>query len=397
MRTTQTTKIQTKSTTSFQYLITIKPLGFLYGSAGRFLSPENLVGRSGTSFPPNAATLSGVFAHHFNGDQNTLDNLQLAGPFWSFLEDVNNFFVPTPMNCLSGGKTLKDKINKLEYLKIKNLINLCKFCQNKWLNYEEMISKANNNNKLKICNLPPTGKFESKTWIAISDWEKLQKTNTNLSDISVYLDPWQFNPHLHPKLEDKERITQEGELFLENAVELNPNTCLVYLSNIELPSGWYRFGGEGHIVEIESTPIEETVEEKKTAKYWLNQPLKTAFALITPAIWGSNRFSFRAPKMNQETGQLYWGEKEVKALLTKHPITHRYRLGNRKNGHQKHQPKLLSRGRYAVPSGSVYVLDEPLNCTWQNLEDSWFPREGYYSMKRWGCGLALPLESAITF
>lgn len=36
----------------FQYLILIQPLGFLYGSAGRFLSPENLVGRSGTSFPP---------------------------------------------------------------------------------------------------------------------------------------------------------------------------------------------------------------------------------------------------------------------------------------------------------------------------------------------------------
>lgn len=33
----------------FQYLIIIKPLGFLYGSAGRFLSPDNLVGRSGTS------------------------------------------------------------------------------------------------------------------------------------------------------------------------------------------------------------------------------------------------------------------------------------------------------------------------------------------------------------
>ena len=45
-----------------KYLITIAPLGLLYGSAGRFLSPENLVGRSGTHFPPSSATLSGLFA-----------------------------------------------------------------------------------------------------------------------------------------------------------------------------------------------------------------------------------------------------------------------------------------------------------------------------------------------
>jgi len=35
----------------FKYLAIIEPLGFLYGSAGRFLSPENLVGRSGANFP----------------------------------------------------------------------------------------------------------------------------------------------------------------------------------------------------------------------------------------------------------------------------------------------------------------------------------------------------------
>jgi hypothetical protein len=46
----------------FTHLIIIEPLGLLYGSAGRFLSPENLVGRSGTNFPPSAATLSGLFA-----------------------------------------------------------------------------------------------------------------------------------------------------------------------------------------------------------------------------------------------------------------------------------------------------------------------------------------------
>ena len=362
----KTDKTATENATKFEYFITITPLGFLYGSAGRFLSPENLVGRSGTSFHPNAATLSGVFANDFQGDQDKLENLQLAGPFWSFKEkddSINDFFIPTPMNCL-----VED--NQIKYIMI--------WYQEKWQTYTD--------NKWQIA---PSGKFQNKTWISISDWEKLQQTNSKLSDISVHLDPWKFHPHLHPQLEENERITKKGELFLENAVELDPNTCLVYLSSTKLCDGWYRFGGEGHIVEIKSIPIENTV------KHWLNQPLTRAFSLITPAIWGSNRFSFRAPKINQEKGQLYWGDKEVKGLLTKHPTTHRYRLGNRQEGHQTHQPKLLSRGRYAVPSGSVYVLDEPLNSTWQHLEDSWFPREGYYSMKRWGCGLALPLESAV--
>ena len=36
----------------FRYLITIQPLGFLYASAGGFLSPENLVGRAQSKFPP---------------------------------------------------------------------------------------------------------------------------------------------------------------------------------------------------------------------------------------------------------------------------------------------------------------------------------------------------------
>lgn len=45
----------------FKYLITIHPLGLMYGSSGGFLSPENLVGRSREKFPPDAATLSGLF------------------------------------------------------------------------------------------------------------------------------------------------------------------------------------------------------------------------------------------------------------------------------------------------------------------------------------------------
>jgi CRISPR-associated protein Cmr3 len=84
-------------TPSFEYLIIIEPLGFLYGSAGRFLSPENLVGRAGTSFPPSAATVSGILAA--NHDKDTSYELQIAGPFWGKTDEVRknqNFFVPTP-------------------------------------------------------------------------------------------------------------------------------------------------------------------------------------------------------------------------------------------------------------------------------------------------------------
>ncbi|MBC1198316.1 CRISPR-associated protein Cmr3, partial [Microcystis aeruginosa BLCCF158] len=47
--------------------------------------------------------------------------------------------------------------------------------------------------------------------------------------------------------------------------------------------------------------------------------------------------------------------------------------------------------RYAVPAGTVYRLKNPLS-SWQNWQESWFPTEGV-SLKRWGCGLALPLEN----
>jgi CRISPR-associated protein Cmr3 len=56
--------------------------------------------------------------------------------------------------------------------------------------------------------------------------------------------------------------------------------------------------------------------------------------------------------------------------------------------------KLLSRGRYAVPAGSVYVLEEAVDKPWQDWDVNWFPQEGP-SLKRWGCGLALALASAI--
>jgi CRISPR-associated protein Cmr3 len=358
---TQTTNNSSDSKKNFTHLITIHPLGFLYGSAGGFLNTNNLVGRSGRHFPPNSATLSGVFAYHYGDKSNELLSLQLAGAFWACNNDIQKLYVPTPMNCL-----VKDY--QIQYL--------MSYQQDKWKIYQD--------GKWEI---PPSDKFTPDTWINISDWDKLQNAKADITHIPVKTSPWKFNPHLHPELQKEERITQEGRLFLENAVQLNPDVCLVYLSNTELPSGWYRFGGEGHLVEIKCHPLRNPLKDL------LNQPLNNAFSLITPALWGSNRFSYRAPNID-ENNNLYWGKIKVNTILTQRPQTHRYRLGNRQEGHSDNQPKLLSRGRYAVPSGSIYLLEESLITNWEGLEESLFPSEGHYTMKRWGSALALPLKSA---
>ncbi|XZF63752.1 MAG: type III-B CRISPR module-associated Cmr3 family protein [Gloeotrichia echinulata DVL01] len=365
----------------FKYLIIIEPLGFLYGSAGKFLSPENLVGRSGSSFPPSSAALSGLFAACYQGDMNYLEKLQLAGPFWAESENPQNFYVPTPFTCL-----VKNQV-------ITQVLTWQKSSQSsegKWL--PSVVDK-----------------FEKGTWISIQQWEKIAfKQQESSQHITVMTPPWKYNPHLHPRLkEDERRVNEElerGSLFLENAVQLKPDTCLVYLSNTELKQGWYRFGGEGHMVDVHCLELSQTVQDL------LKQPVGKSFALITPGIWGSNRLSYREPVYLQKGNKQKYAQENpesseknvwsVEGLFTERPIPFRYRLGNHEN-HQNdnslpvnNRPKLLSRGRYAVPAGSVYVLKEPINQPWEQWSDEWFPKEGP-SLKRWGCGLALPLPSAI--
>jgi CRISPR-associated protein Cmr3 len=330
----------------FKYLIVIEPLGLLYGSAGRFLSPENLVGRSGTSFPPSAATLSGLFTTTYSSAE--LQSLQIAGAFWAnskTLETLQDFYVPTPLNCLIEDGVIQHQL--------------------RWDDSTQQWVTPSGH--------PPSGKYDKETtWIPISQWQQPK---------DVAASPWKCLPHLHPRLKLDERKvdadSDQGSLFLENAVQLHPDACLVYLSNIVLPDGWYRFGGEGHMVDVRSLPLSDTTQTL------LNQPAGQQFALITSAVWGSTRFSYREP-MRNEKGDVHpiWNKA---ALLTDRPVPFRYRLG----GDGKN--KRLSRGRYAVPAGSVYVLQESLP-PWQDWEESWFPHEAY-SFKRWGCGLALPLSA----
>ncbi|MEN9216275.1 MAG: hypothetical protein Q6K90_02990 [Gloeomargarita sp. HHBFW_bins_162] len=328
----------------FKYLITLEPLGFLYGSAGRFLSPENLVGRAGIHFPPNATTLSGLFAAHYGADAMKADKSWLfAGPFWSLTDNPQDFYVPTPLNCL------------VEDGQIKHILH--------WdgQTWAPEVS----------------GKFASRGWLPISTWLQLQPK------AKVSPNPWQFCPHLHPRLELDQRRVQaneaQGSLFLENAVALPPGVCLTYLSSHELPPGWYRFGGEGHMVEVRCHTLAPSTHDL------FKQPVGTHFATITPGVWGSNRLSYRWPVREKE--QPFWSDPVV---LTERPQPYRYRLGGTGTGRR------LSRGRYAVPAGTVYVLKEPLEKPWWDWPEEWFPQEGH-SFKRWGCGFALPLAHSLNY
>ncbi|WP_320073170.1 type III-B CRISPR module-associated Cmr3 family protein [Nostoc sp. MG11] len=320
-----------------------------------------MVGRSGSSFPPSAATLSGLFAAS-QGKNADIRDLMLAGPFWGNVDEVisdeQNFYIPTPRNYLvKDGKI----VDKLSWNNEKEA----------WLNQQDKT---------------PTDKYESNTWLAINDWEKPKEIKKN---------PWRFLAHLHPRLEQDERHVirnhqEQGSLFLENSVQMETGTCLVYLSNTKLEPGWYRFGGEGHLVDVRCEPIGNAIAS------FFQQPIENNFALITPAVWGSNRLSQREPVYLEKRDQAFYEQPEpesqeknvwkLKALFTERPIPFRYRLGG------KGETKLLSRGRYAVPAGTVYVLEKPINQPWQDWDVNWFPQEGP-SLKRWGFGLALPLAS----
>jgi CRISPR-associated protein Cmr3 len=343
----------------FKYLIAIAPLGLLYGSAGRFLSPENLVGRSGSSFPPTAATLSGIFAAAHNGQPP--QDLHLAGAFWAKNNDPQNFYVPTPFNCLVN--MYPSDPQDRQGFQTGEIAQILGWKGDKWAAKRDV-----------------QGKYDRNAWLAINDWQHLKSDLKNKPN--VYASPWQNLPHLHPRLDDHQRKVytdpdgDRGSLFLENAIQMHPETSLIYLSSHPLPDGWYRFGGEGHMVSVHSHEL------KKSTQDLLSKPVTNSFAIVTAAIWGSNRLSLRFPNQWQNA-----------IIFTERPMPYRYRLGGDGN------TKRLSRGRYAVPAGSIYILNdnEQTRQSWQQWTPDLFPsegkREGYqdYTYKRWGCGLALPL------
>jgi CRISPR-associated protein Cmr3 len=325
----------------FKYLISISPLGFMYGSAGAFLSPENLVGRSGAKFPPDAPTLAGLM-FSINKVKNKLsqselrDNLYVAGPFWAKSQDKNNFFVPIPKHKIITQKEVREwSIKKEEwYLEKKQ------------------------------------EKLESDyQWQTIKSWQI--SSQELVKNDAVGSNPWKFVSFLHPKIQAAERCVEKTDgLFLENSVQLPDDICLIYLSTYPIESGWYKFGGENHIVQIESKKLPAEITKL------FHQPISKSFALITPAVWGSNRISQRQPQCTNDSDHQF---PQVMQMLTDKPVPYRFRSQG-----------TLGRGRYAVPAGSVYILKEPINQSWWQWNEKWFPEEGY-SLKKVGCGLCLPI------
>jgi len=367
----------------FQYLITVSPLGFMYGSAGAFLSPENLVGRSGSKFPPDAGAIAGLF---FNANRESQfvdhkilrDKLVVAGPFWAKEDKPKQFYVPIPWHKVISEEeddewVLVKKPKKQEAVQSND---------EKWCLGQHQWHRQNKDLKPEY------------SWQLIDDWNlpanELRENREEHQAIAQA--PWDFVSFLHPKIKNEERhVVEKNGLFLENAVQLNQEYCLVYLSNYELPNGWYRFGGEGHLVEIQS----HTLPENHKINRLLRQKIQHAFALIVPGVWGSNKLSYRYPQHSDFPRQ---GLK----ILTDKAVPYRYRLGSKKKEEEeeilnesddpkKERKGRLSRGRYAVPQGSVYVFRHPLNLTWWDFPDEWFPKEGF-PLKHLGCGLCLPID-----
>ncbi len=375
-------------TKMLNYLIIVKPLGMLYGSAGPFLSPENLVGRSGNHFPPSTATVAGLYGAKYWQTKGNLDDLFIVGPFWANIDKPAAFYVPTPLNFRVQRNLENDSYEIVE----------------RWQWNEAQGWHLSSDTKEK--------KSLNNSWVSIDNWHQLQAPEiTATSPIPVIPSNkiWEYHPHLHPKLEDEERHVvrpkedndlpaQQGSLFLENAVQVNPDCCLVYLSSRELETGCYRFGGEGHLVDIECHKI----PPESSIATLMQQPMGNCFSILTPAVWGTQRLSYRFPtpggkeppqsplyplldRIQSDASNSIESFWSISALMTERPIPFRFRLGG------TGKTKRLSRGRYAVPAGTVYQVDTEIPA-WTQWQKEWFPLEGY-SYQHWGCGFALPLTS----
>ena len=390
----------------FKYLIKIQPLGLMYASAGAFLSPENLVGRSGEKFPPEAATLSGLIFSANKPDPQALEdlryNLRVAGPFWAKCEkpgDEQSFYVPMPRHKIIG-----ENENDFDEWEMKS---------GKW----QLASEPDENERDKESESDrqqEAKKVEPEYfWLRIDNWDE-SPANISLEKDkgTVAKTPWKFVPILHPKIQNEQRnVMGEDGLFLEYAVQMDDDTCLIYLSTHKIKPGWYQFGGENHIVEISWVELSNSMVDK------LNKPIERSFALITPGVWGSNKLSYRYPKPRNPKYQHYPKQDHQKfpqkcpQMLTEKAVPYRYRIGHGETVNEKRKTGRLSRGRYAVPAGSVYVFKERLDLNWWHFPDHWFPdarsaekaklpdkkgldeKEPLFSLlKNMGCGLCLPVK-----
>ena len=353
----------------FAHLILLEPLGLLYGSLGRLLSPQALTGRASEHFPPDSPALSGLLASRL--DRRQVWDLHTAGPFW--LDPTEGLMLPAPLTLLqeTGGDSGRYSERRLEW-------------------------KANEADLIPSGWRPSDGdalprKAPCGGWIALQDWALVGQPGEK---ITIHDNPWRAVPHLHPRLQDDQRISAgaaegEGSLFLEYGVSLRSDVALAYLSSHAIESGVYRFGGEGHLVQLRSQPIPSLLQTL------LSQPLSAPFALITPGVWGGPKLSLREPiDTTVPNGKFPWHRHgQAPGILTDKPRPWRHRLGvgSPKPGEPEGRRR-LSRGRWAVPAGSCYQLSgDPLE-PWSQWHESWFPKEGF-CFKQLGTALALPVHA----
>ena len=384
----------------FKTLILLEPLGLLYGSSGRLLSPETLTGRAAEHCRPDSPALGGLVASQLQ--RGDVWHLHTAGPFW--FHPSGELMLPAPLNLIqaegapsedpanSKGKKRKQSQPHLEPLPKRH----CK----RHLAWRESDNGSSSGGWYPTDGLAQSRKSPNGGWIRLEDWPHVASPGRLQGGLPIYGDPWQALPHLHPRLRDDERVSAHSEaadrdgggaLFLEYGIALEPGVCLAYLSSHEVAEGRYRFGGEGHLVELRCHPLPEKLVEL------LSQPLDGPFALITPGLWGGPRLSRRDPIITSKNGappQLPWHRHgRPAAILTERPSSWRHCLGTRSAG--KQDDFRLSRGRWAVPAGSCYqIAGDPL-APWAEWPEAWFPKEGF-CFKQLGTALALPLSPAIS-
>jgi len=362
----------------FQYLLLLEPLGLLYGSSGRLLSPDALTGRAAEQFPPDSPVMAGLMASILadEGRHGEVWDLHTAGPFW--ISSENQLMVPAPLLLIQeeAGATGRQSTHHLSWQPAGEGRPASGWIPNQ--------------------SIALSHKATSGGWIPLDRWPHQPKARSSHIPIPIHDDPWRPVPHLHPRLKLDERVSAgDDALFLEYGIALQPGVRLAYLSSHFVSGGLVRFGGEGHLVQLECRPITSIAPRLLEL---LACQLAAPFALITPALWGGPKLSIREPlDTSVPRGNFPWRRNGVPpAILTERPRPWRHRLGlGRADSLHPEVAKAgrrrLSRGRWALPAGSCYHIndDKPID-PWSEWEESWFPKEGF-SFKHFGMALSLPI------
>ena len=367
------------SSLPFHFLVLLEPLGLLYGSSGRLLSPEALTGRAAEHFPPDSPVVAGLLAAMLAHEkrQEEVWDLHTAGPFW--MASDHELMLPAPLLLIqeAAGSTGRQSSHHLF-----------------WADTSSERPKGWQSSHLHM----DQHKAPSGGWIRLNDWPCSDlKQKGAVKPIPIHADPWEPVPHLHPQLREDERVSAgDNALFLEYGIALQPGARLAYLSSLAVSDGLVRFGGEGHLSQLRCIALERAAPRLVQL---LQKQLKPPFALITPGVWGGPKLSIREPiDTSVPRGAFPWHrDGSPPGILTERPRPWRHRLGHGCNEGIRSDPgrvgkRRLSRGRWAVPAGSCYQIhdNDPIP-PWAEWPLQWFPKEGF-SFKHLGTALSLPIS-----